>query len=130
MALRHAADDHHLQAKTCADRLAAEHLPLFASLPTIAETHNRLTYAAGPRSANLFLEAVFDGSVNLLRPDLDDETTARSLVGRYSYLPLSFTDALNMALMTHYGISVAFSFDRDFLEAGFFRIPPWGAAYR
>lgn len=130
MALRHTADGNHGPAKTCADRLAADRLPLFVSIVTIAETHNRLTNVAGGREANRFLESVFDGSVNLLRPDADDETAARLLVGRYSYLPLSFADALNMTLMARHGIAVAFSFDRDFLEAGFLRIPPWEAAYR
>jgi predicted nucleic acid-binding protein len=42
-----------------------------------------------------------------------------------TWLRLTLTDAANMALMIRLGIAVAFSFDDDFPQAGFIRIPPF-----
>jgi predicted nucleic acid-binding protein len=100
-------------------------LPVFVSIPTIYESHRRFLFDLGHVAARHFLHQIYDGSVNIVRPSDQDELGARRLLDRYAGLNPTLTDTANMAIMTRLGIAVAFSFDRDYLNAGFIRIPPF-----
>jgi predicted nucleic acid-binding protein len=125
LAVTNLQDQNHHEALECLVVLARHRIPLFVSLPTIYESHRRFLFDLGYPTAIAFLQEVFDGSVNIVRTVDQDETEARTLLGRYAALGLTLTDAANMAVMTRLGIAAAFSFDADYLAAGFIRIPPF-----
>jgi len=125
LALAKSKDIHHLAASGCLNLIAKHRLPIFISIPTIYESHRRILFDLGQSSAERFLDRVFDGSANIARTAIEDEQEARKLIGKYTALQLTLTDAANMALMIRLGIAAVFSFDRHFLQAGFIRIPPF-----
>jgi predicted nucleic acid-binding protein len=124
LALANSADIHHTEGDECLGAIAELRLPLYLSVPTIYETHRRMLFDLGQVAANRFLESVYDGTINILRTEDQDEQAGRALMDRHAALKLTLTDAVNMAIMSRVGIGAAFSFDRHFLQAGFIRVPP------
>src|SRR5215471_12103030 len=125
LAIANRHDPHHGEARLCLAKLAQNRIPVFVSLPTVYESHRRFLFDLGQPAGTAFLMRVFDGSVNIVRTIEQDEIEARRLLGRYAALELTLTDAANMAVMVRLGIAAAFSFDGDYLAAGFIRIPPF-----
>ncbi len=125
LALANIKDKNHWTPVECLKAIARHRLPIFVSVPTIYESYRRFLFDLGQRAAKTFVREVYDGSINIVRTVEEDEQEARRLLERYGGLALSLTDAANMAIMTRLGIAVAFSFDSDYLQAGFIRIPPF-----
>ena len=125
IALIRSDDPHHDDDIHCLDAIAANRLPLIVTLPTVYEGYSRLLLDVGPRSADILLDQMFGGDVNLIRTAVPDEVEARRLIARYSDLRLTLVDAVNMAVMTRLSIAACFSHDRHYLQAGFIRIPPF-----
>ena len=125
LALAHARDQYHTEAVQCRNEIARCRLPVYISLPTIYESHNRILQALGIPTAAAFLDNVYDGSVNILATEPRDEDRARELLRRYHWLDLTLTDAANMAVMERLGMAVVFSFDDHYWATGLIRIPPF-----
>ena len=125
IALADRTDRYHADALECLTRISAHRLPIYAPSPVIFETHRKLLHQIGYWAALRFLRSAYDGSVNIVRPVSGDEMSARALVERYESMALTLSDAASMAIMTRLGIGVCFSFDYDFVNAGFLRIPPF-----
>jgi predicted nucleic acid-binding protein len=101
--------------------------PLYITTLTIAETHRRLLYQPHlgyPQALN-FLQNVYDGSTNIVRPLEEDELRAMEYVKQFSDQKLTFTDTINMAVMRRLGLRKVFSFDWHFGLLGFQVVPPF-----
>jgi predicted nucleic acid-binding protein len=122
------ADQYHQEATQCLTSLRELAYPLFATNLTIAETHRRLLYKPrlGGRQAFDLLEAIYDGSTNIIRPLVEDEIQAIEYIKRFEDQTLSFTDAVNMAVMVRMGLRNVFSFDWHFTLLGFLVLPRYG----
>jgi len=125
LALANPRESNHGYASECLRAIAEHRLPVFVSAPTIYESHRRFLFDFGERAASKFLQEIYGGSVNIVRTVDEDEREARRLLERYKDLNLTLTDAVNMAIMTRFGIAACFSFDIHYLQAGFIRIPPF-----
>lgn len=115
--------ERHTLAVECLKQVLAHRLPFLTSLPVIYEAHRRLLFDIGSEMAREFLDRIFDGSIQIVRALEPDETKGRELIATYPDLTL--TDAVSMAIMLRIGVAVCFGFDRHFLQAGFYRIPPF-----
>jgi predicted nucleic acid-binding protein len=124
MALASSADTHHNVSVECIALIREKNQHRYVSIPTVYETHRRLRYDFGYRPASRFLQDVYDGSINILLPSSDDEAYAKNLIEKYQSIRLSFTDAVNMAIMIRTGIARAFTFDSHYTVVGLLCIPP------
>src|SRR5439155_27142531 len=124
VAITDPTDGQHQAAVDCLAQIVARRLPLLTTLPTIYESHRYLLYTRGYDAAIRFLDAVFDGSISIVRTLPEDEARAMVLLRRYAALNLSFVDAVTMAVMERVGVAYIFTFDSDFFVAGFLRVPP------
>jgi predicted nucleic acid-binding protein len=124
VALADGTDANHEPARGCIDEIALRRLPVLVPLPVVFETHNRLLHSVGRARARDFLDAVYDGSVNLIRVEAMDEERARQILRRHADVNLTLTDASSMSVMERLGIGSVFSFDADFMIAGFLCVPP------
>ena len=123
-ALADSADGRHLDARECLRKISTYRLPLYVTTLTIAECHRLILYQLGIQRGLNFLNNVYDGSINIIRLDTDDEDEARGMLQKYQDQSISFTDAGSLAAMKRLGIIKAFSFDWHFDILGFYRIPP------
>lgn len=118
------------EALACAEAIDYKKLPVITTSVVITETHKRLLFDISQNVATSFLDRIYSGrlyscSVKIIRPALEDETSAIKLVKQYSALKLTFCDALSFTIMLRLGIIRAFSYDRrDFEAVGFIVIPP------
>jgi predicted nucleic acid-binding protein len=113
------------EARRCLEQVAAHRLPVFVTVPIIHETQRRLLYDFNRRVAAIFLQRIYDGSVNIIKPNDDDDSKAREIIERHHWLDLTLTDAVNMAVMNRLGILACFSFDQHYPQVGFLNIPPF-----
>jgi predicted nucleic acid-binding protein len=119
-------DQNHQAALQCFEKLRAQAPSYFyCTTLTIAETHRRLLHKKrlGYRTAQEFLEKVFNGNTNVIRSVEEDEKVAIELLKRFYDQKLTFTDAISMAVMKRIGILNVFTFDRHFYLLGFQIIP-------
>jgi uncharacterized protein len=120
-------DDDHVQASEIFDALAVRRSPLHTTNLIIAETHVLLKarlayYVAKPHAltvARQAIEAVYQSSVLIDPVTSADERASLALLARYADQDFSFTDATSFVVMRRLGISHAFSFDSDYVTAGF-----------
>jgi predicted nucleic acid-binding protein len=124
IALSNSRDKYHLPAKNSLDRLVSDRFPLYITIPTIYETQRRLLLDLGIKASSKFLTNIFDGSINIEKTSTDDDMAAKTLTEKYSYMPLTLTDAVNMTVMIRLGIAKIFSFDEHFIRVGFLIVPP------
>lgn len=125
IALADPSDGRAMEAAECLRALVAARLPVYVTTPTIAEAHRRLLFKIGRDQARTALDAFYDGSLNIVQSTSDDEIEAIRTLRRYRSVDLTLGDALAMAAMVRLGIRTVFSFDSDFLVAGFIRVPPF-----
>ena len=124
-ALRDSTDGRHNEAIGCLREISHHQFPLYVSNLTIAECHRRVLHNLGVQRGLEFLERVYDGTVNIVQVEPDDERKAREILERFRDQDISFTDATSLAVMVRLGVVKAFSFDWHFeLLSGFLRIPP------
>lgn len=124
LALANPNDPNHASARACLAGIVQRRLPAFVPIPIIYESHRRFLYDLGVPRALIFLENVFDGSMNIVRTVEDDEYYARAILIQYQGFRLSLADAANVAIMIRLGIAAIFSFDSHYLSIGVIRIPP------
>jgi len=119
-------DQYHNEATACLRELRDLAYPFYVTTLTIAETHRRLLYTPhlGVLPALRFLESVFDGSTNIVRPNEGDEKQAVEYIKRFDDQDLTFTDVMSMAVMKRLGLHRVFTFDWHFTLLGFRVIPP------
>lgn len=119
-------DQYHKEAAACLRELRGLAYPFYVTTLTIAETHRRLLYKPhlGILPALRFLEGIFDGSTNLIRPTEEDEKQAVEYIRRFDDQDLTFTDVMSMAVMKGLGLHRVFTFDWHFTLLGFRVIPP------
>lgn len=120
-------DDDHAQAGEIFDTLAAWRFPLHTTNLIIAETHvllkSRLGYYATQSHAltvaRQTIEAIYQSSVFIDPVTPTDERAALALLAQYADQDFSFTDATSFVVMRRLRITDAFSFDHDYISAGF-----------
>ena len=118
-------DEYHAEAQGCFQLIERSNLPVFVSNVTIIETHKRILFDISYSQALQFLNDIYDESVNILRLNEDDEREAKRIIQKFSDHIITFTDAINFAIMKRTGLVKAFAFDKDYTIVGFQRIPPY-----
>ncbi len=125
-------DQHHSEAQVLLDRLTDERCSLYTTNFVLAETHALLLHRLKPARGEPFARAtalrvvqrLYQGAEQLgtlMRVTAADETEAFALLARFADKNFTFTDATSFAVMERLGLSLAFSFDEDFVRAGFTR---------
>ncbi len=119
-------DKYHEAAARCLAGLRWLAYPFYVTTLTIAETHRRLLYKPrlGILPALHFLEGMYDGFADVVRPLEEDELRAMEYIERFGDQTLTFTDTVSMAVMNRLGLRKVFSFDWHFTLLGFQVIPP------
>jgi predicted nucleic acid-binding protein len=112
-------DDNHGTARRVFRRLADERWRLVTTTYVVAETHGLFLNRIGREAGVAFLRSLEGGAVRIDRPGEVDERAAREIIYRYTDKVFSLTDAISFVVMERMGISVAFTFDRDFERYGF-----------
>lgn len=125
-------DQYHETASNCLFEFRRLAYPFYVTTLTIAETHRRLLYKPylGILSALRFLESVYDGSINIIRPLEEDELQAMEYIRRFKGQKLTVTDTISMAVMKRLGLRKVFSFDWHFTLLGFQVVPLIGENQR
>jgi uncharacterized protein len=118
--------DRHQTAATILEQLVRLCARLFTTSLVLAETHalllarlNRVDLAA-----ELFESIYASRGTKVIRPAAADELKALVLIKRYSDKKFSFTDAVSFVLVEQWGITHAFTLDRNFVQYGFITLPP------
>jgi predicted nucleic acid-binding protein len=124
VALADSADANHTSAQACLNEMVKRSFFAVVPLPVVFETYRYLLHILGRGRAWDFLVSVYEGSVNLVRLETEDEDRARELLRRYEDVDLTLTDAACMSVMERLGVGSVFTFDADFAIAGFLRVPP------
>ena len=87
----------------------------------VAESHALLLARLGPDIARRWLAT---SAWPIERVTEEDETRARSILGRYTDRTFSYTDATSFAVMDWLGLKTAFAFDPHFKQYGFQLLGP------
>ena len=117
-----ARDQHHANAVTAFQKLAGT--PLVTSNLVLNETATLLARRAGHAFAADRLENIFASkTIEVLYGTRTDEIEALRWFRKFSDQKVSFTDCVSFVLMKRLGISAAFTFDEDFVRAGFRAVP-------
>ena len=118
-------DDNHKEARAISKRLAIESWDLFTTNFVLAEVH-ALTLSRLGRSVALraLTEIERSPSTNVIRAPIAVEEEARAILATYSDKDFSLTDAISFSIMERWGISSAFTFDRNFTQYGFVPLRP------
>ncbi|MBW1783703.1 MAG: type II toxin-antitoxin system VapC family toxin [Deltaproteobacteria bacterium] len=123
-ALADASDQYHNQAIDIYPGLFKDNYHLKTTNLVIAETYILIRRAIGHQPAMTFLKNISASPrVNTIYSDQMLEANATDILGKYEDQDFSYADAVSFAAMKHYGIHLAFSFDRHFVTAGFSIIP-------
>lgn len=86
----------------------------------IHEVATLLSRRANPLFAAEKIRSIYLSSrFRILRSDSDMEMDALKVMEKYADLPLSYADALSIAIMREYNIKRIFTFDEDFTVVGF-----------
>lgn len=93
------------------------------------ETITRISTSIGPTLACTFAESIIKSKIHeIVYVDYNILIDSLKLLKKYSDKKLSFTDVTSFAIMKRLKLTDAFSFDRDFLKAGFHILPGYGKA--
>ena len=113
-------DQHHLEARSGWDKLAASDAFLLSSEPVLVEAANFIARSQGGRFASSWLARHLDSKeIRWLQPGPREFEQAAADLARFSDQRVSLTDALSFALMREHKVSKVFGFDRHFAMAGF-----------
>lgn len=113
-------DQYHRQANTFWDSIRKKNEACMTSNFVLDETFTLLGRRAGysfaaQRARNIYASE----SLNILRPNREDELKAIDFFEKYSDQRLSFTDCVSFVLMKSKKIKRVFTFDHHFQLAGF-----------
>lgn len=115
-----ARDQYHDRAQNAWQQLPARPWRVYTSNFVLDETFTLLGRWAGADFAAARAERLLTSkTLDILRPDGDDELKALELFRKFSDQQVSFTDGVSFALMRRYGITRVFGFDQHFSLAGF-----------
>src|SRR5262249_25084363 len=84
----------------------------------VAELHALAMAREGTRFAVELIDDIESGLTSVVEIRGEDWAHARSILRRYQDKDFSMTDALSFAVMERLNISVAFMFDRHFVQYG------------
>ena len=93
----------------------------------MAETQTLLARRLDPSSGLEFARRLLARPERIIWNDVSTTARAMEWLERFADRPLSLTDAVSFAAMEARGIGEAFTFDRDFRDAGF-RVAPASTA--
>lgn len=120
-------DPYHVVAHKEWSELLHQKTPLIISNYIVSETYTLLRYRLGADISQKFLAAIEDnaklGRIEIRLSNHEVERLAQKLLFQYQEHALSYTDAVSFAMIKHYRIPRAFSFDRHFALAGAQIIP-------
>ena len=123
-ALADESDQYHNQAAGVFPKLLSTYGHLSTTNLVIAETYILIRRALGHEAGMTFLENIAASPrVMKIYPNSVLEETAEDILRKYQDQDFSYTDAVSFAVMKHYEIGKAFSFDQHFVTAGFTLIP-------
>jgi len=111
-------------AQAILNNLATQRGSLFTTTFVAAETHALLLARLSQSSATRFLRELEQSSTTLVHPTVQDLAAARGIIYQYSDRDFSLTDAISFAVMERLGITIAFTFDRHFVQYGFSNLTP------
>ncbi len=114
-------DQYHKTAISFRDQLKVSNYPLYTTNLTIAEAYRLLLYEShlGCVIALNFLDDIYTTSINIIKLNSADEQKAGIMLHKYNDEDLTYTDAINMAVMIRTGLSKVFAFDWHFNLLGF-----------
>ncbi len=117
-------DAHHIRAVKAWKNLPRKGIQTYTSNFVLDETITLLGrrsdyHFAAERARNLYASR----SLEILRPDHEDESDALRWFEKFADQGVSFTDCVSFVLMKKKRIKTAFAFDRHFADAGFVRWP-------
>ncbi|HKZ64009.1 MAG TPA: PIN domain-containing protein [Thermoplasmata archaeon] len=87
------------------------------------EAATLIRMSADVETAARFLRGVMDGTATLIWIDPEHFRNALALLEKHRDKRWSFTDCTSFVVMRELGIDRAFSFDRNYEQAGFTRLP-------
>jgi uncharacterized protein len=131
-ALAAQTDRYHAEAQALLERVTSEHRLLYTTNFILAVTHALLLHRLKPTrgapyaraTALLTVDRLYRGAQQLgtlIHVTPADEAKAFAMLGRFTDKDFTFTDATSFAVMARLGLTLAFSFDEDFVRAGFAR---------
>ena len=120
IALFRANDGRHREADAIFRRAVDEKAPLVTTNLVLAEVHRFVLHHAGIRPAAIALDRIATSPhVTVRFAVAAHDREARRWIARFADQRISYTDAVSFSVMTDAGIRSAFTFDRDFVVAGF-----------
>ncbi|WP_227763017.1 type II toxin-antitoxin system VapC family toxin [Zhaonella formicivorans] len=124
-------DPYHVVAYKQWSELLNEKRPIIITNYIVSETYTLLRYRLGATPSQKFLQVLEDssnsGRIEVKLVNSDVEKSARELLINFKEYDLSYTDAVSFALIRHYRIPQAFSFDRHFNLAEVAILPEIGS---
>lgn len=121
-----ARDENASQAAAILRILVEGQALLYTTNFVAAETHAFVLARAGRAAARRILAGIDQGANRVVRVEPDDERQARIILDRYQDKDFSLVDAMSLAVMDRLRITMAFAFDRHFVQYGFGVIDPEG----
>jgi len=113
-------DANHQVAVWRFSRLVMQRRPLITTNYVLGETYTLARRRLGARAALAFLhQARRDASIHRVHVPEDWEEDVERLLARFHDQVFSYVDATSFVTMRRLGLHEAFTFDRDFLIAGF-----------
>jgi len=113
-------DQFHANAVAYWEELADSNTPCYTSNLVVSETLTLLGRRTDHRFAAQRAHHLYSSNVlQILRPDINDEIAAVSLLEKYADQEFSFCDCVSFVLMHRHKIPDAFTFDNHFSIAGF-----------
>jgi predicted nucleic acid-binding protein len=94
-------------------------LHLFTTNLVVAECHALFLSRRGRQEALRFLSGALRGDIAIERITPGDELQTLAILERYSDKDFSYTDASSFAIMARFGVTVALTADRNFLQYGY-----------
>ncbi len=117
-------DSNHRRASGCLQQISEAALSVHIASHTIYEAHRRILHLLGRQVGRELLEDMYGGSYTIERVTEGDEEQARRHLIHFQDQDISYTDALNWAVMVRRGVSKAFTFDWHYSLMGFVMVPP------
>jgi uncharacterized protein len=119
-ALTDISDQYHNRAIAIYPKLLKEYHHVTTTNLVVAETYMLIRRHIGYTAASTFLGNIA-ASPRIIRiySERELEETAEDMLRKYQGQDFSLTDAVSFAVMKQYEITHAFSFDQQFITAGF-----------
>ena len=115
-----ARDQHHEASRAAWATIDKQQYRLITSNFVLDETFTLLARRTSYRfAAERARHILTSDALVILRPDAEDELEALRWFEKFADHAVSYTDATSFVLMRQHRITQAFSFDRDFTDAGY-----------